>query len=124
MKFAMNGALTIGTLDGTNIEIRDAVGAENFFLFGLTANQVRELREGSYDPRRYYESDSELRESLDGWIYGEFSGATRPCSVLSTTRFSTVMNTCCSRTIDLTSTASIQQVRCSSIERSGTACRS
>jgi len=70
----MNGALTIGTLDGTNIEIRDAVGAENFFLFGLTANQVRELREGSYDPRRYYESDSELRESLDGWIYGEFSG--------------------------------------------------
>jgi glycogen phosphorylase len=73
MKFAMNGALTIGTLDGANIEIRKAVGAENFFLFGLTANQVRELKQAGYDPRRYYEGDSELREALDGWISGDFS---------------------------------------------------
>jgi starch phosphorylase len=73
MKFAMNGALTIGTLDGANIEIREAVGAENFFLFGLTANQGRELKQGGYDPRRYYEGDSELREALDGWISGDFS---------------------------------------------------
>jgi starch phosphorylase len=73
MKFAMNGALTIGTLDGANIEIREAVGAENFFLFGLAANQVRELKQGGYDPRRYYEGDSELRESLDGWVSGDFS---------------------------------------------------
>ena len=73
MKFAMNGALTIGTLDGANIEIREAVGAENFFLFGLTANQVRELKQAGYDPRRYYEKDPELRESLDGWISGAFS---------------------------------------------------
>jgi starch phosphorylase len=73
MKFAMNGALTIGTLDGANIEIRDAVGAENFFLFGLSAVQVHDLRQSGYDPRRYYGSDSELRESLDGWISGAFS---------------------------------------------------
>jgi len=65
MKFAMNGALTIGTLDGANIEIREAVGAENFFLFGLTADQVIERKVAGYNPREYYEADPALREVLD-----------------------------------------------------------
>lgn len=74
MKFAMNGALTIGTLDGANIEIRDAVGPENFFLFGLTADRVAELKCAGYDPRRYYESIPELRRALDEWVSGSLSG--------------------------------------------------
>ncbi|HUA32274.1 MAG TPA: glycogen/starch/alpha-glucan phosphorylase [Candidatus Binataceae bacterium] len=66
MKFAMNGALTIGTLDGANIEIREAVGAENFFLFGLTAEEIAEMRRaGSYKPHSYYESDPRLKRVLD-----------------------------------------------------------
>ena len=73
MKFAMNGALTVGTLDGANIEIRQAVGAENFFLFGLTADQVRDLRSAGYHPRQYYESNPELRLALDGLAAGQFS---------------------------------------------------
>jgi glycogen phosphorylase len=64
MKFAMNGALTIGTLDGANIEIRDEVGAENMFIFGLSAPQIGELRP-SYNPRQYYERDPALRRVLD-----------------------------------------------------------
>jgi len=65
MKFAMNGALTIGTLDGANVEIRDEVGPENFFLFGLTADQVADLRARGYRPRDCYERNAELREVLD-----------------------------------------------------------
>ena len=65
MKFAMNGALTIGTLDGANVEIRDAVGPENFFLFGLTADEVERTKADGYHPRRYYDSNAELREALD-----------------------------------------------------------
>jgi starch phosphorylase len=73
MKFALNGALTIGTLDGANIEIRQAVGAENFFLFGLTAEQVREKRATGYQPRDCYSSNPELREAIDQISSGRFS---------------------------------------------------
>jgi starch phosphorylase len=73
MKFAMNGALTIGTLDGANIEIRDKVGPENFFLFGLTAEEVLASRSLGYRPRDYYEKDLELREALDQIASGYFS---------------------------------------------------
>jgi starch phosphorylase len=65
MKFALNGALTIGTLDGANIEIREEVGAENFFLFGLTAQQASELLKRGYRPRDYYEQNAELKGVLD-----------------------------------------------------------
>src|SRR5512136_1425964 len=73
MKFSLNGALTTGTLDGANIEIREEVGAENFFLFGLTAEQVYELKAKGYDPKQYYESDPELREAVDQISSGFFS---------------------------------------------------
>jgi starch phosphorylase len=73
MKFAMNGALTIGTLDGANVEIRDAVGAEDFFLFGMTADEVSALRKRGYDPGKVAASDSELGEALDGIGHGRFS---------------------------------------------------
>jgi starch phosphorylase len=74
MKFALNGALTIGTLDGANIEIRQAVGEENFFLFGLTAEEVRAKRAAGYQPWDYYSSNSELREAIDQISSGGFSG--------------------------------------------------
>jgi len=73
MKFAMNGALTIGTLDGANVEIREQVGAENFFLFGLTVEQVIQLRAGGYNPRHYYEMNPVLKESIDQIASGAFS---------------------------------------------------
>jgi starch phosphorylase len=77
MKFSMNGAVTIGTLDGANVEIRDAVGHENFFLFGLTAGQVAELKAGAYSPRALYESNPELRAAMDLIAAGAFSNGDR-----------------------------------------------
>jgi starch phosphorylase len=73
MKFSMNGALTIGTLDGANVEIREEVGADNFFLFGLTAGEVEELKASGYSPRSYYESNPHLREVIDEIRSGQFS---------------------------------------------------
>jgi starch phosphorylase len=73
MKFSMNGALTIGTLDGANIEIREEVGADNFFLFGLTAEEVSEVKSNGYNPWPYYESNGELREAIDLIQSGFFS---------------------------------------------------
>jgi starch phosphorylase len=77
MKFSLNGALTIGTLDGANIEIREEVGEDNFFLFGLTAEQVYALKAKGYDPKQYYDSDPELREAVDRISSGAFSGGDR-----------------------------------------------
>jgi starch phosphorylase len=73
MKLAMNGALTIGTLDGANIEIRDRVGPENFFLFGMTAEQAVARRAAGYRPRDYYERDPELKRAIDAISSGRFS---------------------------------------------------
>ena len=74
MKFSMNGALTIGTFDGANIEIREEVGAENFFLFGLKAEKVQELKTQGYDPGAYYAANPTLREVIDLIRSGHFSG--------------------------------------------------
>ena len=65
MKFALNGALTIGTLDGANIEMMEEVGEDNIFIFGLTAKEVEKKRAQGYDPWHYYNSDEELRTTLD-----------------------------------------------------------
>ena len=73
MKFSMNGALTIGTLDGANVEIRDAVGAENFFLFGLTTDEIHALQGTGYRPYEYYEQNRSLKGALDLVASGHFS---------------------------------------------------
>jgi starch phosphorylase len=73
MKFALNGALTIGTLDGANVEIREEVGAENFFLFGLTAQEVMDLKARGYKPMEYYNSNPELKRVIDQLASGFFS---------------------------------------------------
>jgi starch phosphorylase len=73
MKFAMNGTLTIGTLDGANIEIRDRVGHENFFLFGLTTEQVSQIKTQGYHPWDYYNSNPQLKGAIDQIASGYFS---------------------------------------------------
>ena len=77
MKLALNGALTVGTLDGANIEIRDLVGAGNFFLFGVTADQAVAIRQGGYSPRAWYRDDVELKAAIDALASGAFSGGDR-----------------------------------------------
>jgi starch phosphorylase len=72
MKFMMNGAATIGTYDGANIEILDAVGEANFFLFGLRANEVEALR-GHYQPQAYIDADSDLRQVVELLAAGHFN---------------------------------------------------
>jgi len=78
MKFALNGALTIGTLDGANIEIMEEVAAENMFLFGLNAEQVLEVKNNGYYPRKYYEEDEELRAVIDMLQGGYFCSPDEP----------------------------------------------
>jgi len=73
MKFALNGALTIGTLDGANIEMQEEVGPDNIFIFGLTADGVAEIRQEGYDPWHYYNSNEDLRRALDMIALGFFS---------------------------------------------------
>jgi starch phosphorylase len=73
MKFALNGAVTIGTLDGANIEIRQLVGSQNFFLFGLTADEAVTLKRNGYKPRDYYQHNPELRNVLDAISQNAFS---------------------------------------------------
>ncbi len=77
MKFALNGALTVGTLDGANIEIRDLVGAENFYLCGLHTEEVMALKASGYNPLEYYSADAELRRAIDAIATGAFSGGDR-----------------------------------------------
>ncbi len=73
MKFALNGAVTIGTLDGANVEIRQCVGPENFFLFGLTAEEVIKLRASGYNPYYSYESNTALRKVIDRLAHNHFA---------------------------------------------------
>jgi starch phosphorylase len=72
MKFMMNGAITIGTLDGANVEIREAVGQDNFFLFGLTVDEINELR-GRYDPRGIVDADEDFAHVMQLLESGHFS---------------------------------------------------
>jgi starch phosphorylase len=73
MKYALNGALTIGTLDGANIEIMEEVGSDNIFIFGLTSDQVRHLKQAGYHPRDHYLAEPELKQTLDMIAGGAFS---------------------------------------------------
>lgn len=73
MKFALNGALTIGTMDGANIEMSENIGEEHMFIFGLRDNQVKEIKAAGYNPQSYYNSNPELKAVLDMIIGGEFS---------------------------------------------------
>jgi len=73
MKFALNGALTIGTLDGANIEIKDRVGDDNIVIFGLTADEVAQKRSGGYDPRAVIEASRELQQAVSAIATGVFS---------------------------------------------------
>ena len=73
MKFALNGALTIGTWDGANIEIAQNVGLDNIFVFGLRTEQVAALRASGYNPRRYYEHNYDLKTAIDRIAEGAFS---------------------------------------------------
>jgi len=76
MKAALNGALTIGTLDGANVEIREEVGPENVFIFGHTAEEVAALRAAGYGPQAWIERDPELRRVIDVIASGELDGGT------------------------------------------------
>ena len=77
MKFTLNGALTIGTDDGANVEIRRLVGDEHFFLFGMSEPEVAALQAKGYHPRSYYETNPELRSAIDLVSSGTFSNGDR-----------------------------------------------
>ena len=109
MKFSMNGALTIGTLDGANIEIREEVGPDNFFLFGLKADEVRELKASGYSPGEFYDVQPVLARGNRSYLVGAFlrrrQAALRPSRRLAACNGMTI---CCSRTTSRTSTARIR----------------
>ena len=71
MKFALNGALTVGTLDGANVEIKEEVGDENIFIFGKTVDGIQDLRDQGYNPQAYYERDEELKAVVD-WLASDY----------------------------------------------------
>ncbi len=73
MKFTLNGALTIGTLDGANIEIKNEVGDDNIFIFGMTVEEIKQLKEKGYSPYNYYQKNPELKEVIDMIGNGHFS---------------------------------------------------
>jgi starch phosphorylase len=73
MKFALNGALTIGTMDGANVEMADSIGEENMFIFGLRADEVKKLKRAGYNPQEYYNENVELKKVLDMIRDGYFS---------------------------------------------------
>jgi starch phosphorylase len=73
MKFALNGAITVGTLDGANVEIRERVGVGNFFLFGLSSDEVIDRKQRRHNPRDRYAQDDQLRDAIDAIAAGEFS---------------------------------------------------
>ncbi len=122
MKFQMNGALTIGTLDGANIEIREEVGAENFFLFGMNAQQVQWLRQSGYRPMDLYRSQPELREVIDIIRDGFFSrGNSEQFRDLVGNLCITIL-TWCWRTIAPMPSASARSMRPSATMSAGRAC--
>ena len=78
MKFALNGAVTIGTLDGANVEIHEEVGDDNIFIFGQTVDGIEELKQEGYNPKKYYEEDEELKAVLD-WLSSDFFSPKEGC---------------------------------------------
>ena len=123
MKFALNGALTTGTLDGANIEIRERVGAENFFLFGMSTEEVFALKASGYNPMDYYRSNPVLKRAIDAIARGDFSFGQTELFQPIVDRCCTKMNICCWRIIKRTSTVRIGQRRCIAIRSSGRVCR-